>query len=62
MHQFAQLTLLGDIDDTRLEIALRDSEASFRRLAENLPDCIIRFDADGLVVNGWPDLARKVAR
>ncbi|MCA9566643.1 MAG: radical SAM protein [Myxococcales bacterium] len=22
----------------------------------------IRFDADGLVVNGWPDLARKVAR
>ncbi|MCB9732011.1 MAG: response regulator [Deltaproteobacteria bacterium] len=29
------------------ERALRDSEASFRRLAENLPDCIIRFDAEG---------------
>lgn len=29
------------------ERALRESEASFRRLAENLPDTIIRFDSQG---------------
>lgn len=53
------LALVRDISERKkAEAALRASERQFRRLAENLPDNIIRYDPEGRVVYINPALGK----
>jgi PAS domain S-box-containing protein len=54
---------ITDISDRkRMEEALRTSEESFRTLAENLPDLVVRLDHEARIVYATPSVCQTYAR
>jgi PAS domain S-box-containing protein len=54
---------ITDISDRkRAEQALRDSEESFRTLAENLPDLVVRLDRNAHIVYATPSVCRAFGK